>query len=321
MRRTTPLLLFALLTCAAAYPPQNAQQFGLRIIVVGAESDAIEIWSRATQGQSFEELAVLYSTDPSAEAGGYLGIVQLSDLSAGYRQALSGLTAGQISPVTRTGQSFVILQMLGLEESRWIEYTDAGLIALGEGRTGDAEAQLERAVAEAEKMGPGDYRLNVSLSTLGGVYRAVGNYDEAERLYRRALGVIESAVGTGHPDYATGLGNLARVFREKGDFPAAEAMLEQAQDILVASLGPNNPNVAVGLTNLARLRRAEGNLDRAESLFEVALSIFEQALGPNDPILADTLEELAAVVEEAGRTADASRMTTRAASIRSAGKK
>jgi len=308
--------LFWALTTSLLAAAAQADEVGLRVIVVDTEARAIDLWTRVQAGEPFAELASEYSTDPTRTSGGFLGTVRLADLSPAYRQALEGLVRGQVSPVTRIGRQYVLLQLLDAVESQWLAAMDSGMQALGEGRLSEAEARLTDAVLEAERLGPDDFRLNVSLSTLAGLHRVQGNYAEAAALYRRALDLAERAVGRRHPDFAVSLGNLALVYREQGDYEQAETLLVEAQEILVETEGPNHPDVAVGLVALARLRTDQGNLARAESLYQVALSIFEQALGPNDPRVADTLEELAALAREAGRASEASGMEAQAQRIR-----
>jgi hypothetical protein len=45
------------------------------------------------------------------------------------------------------------------------------------------------------------------------LYNRQGRYAEAEALYKRALAILEKALGPGHPDMATSLNNLAEPYR------------------------------------------------------------------------------------------------------------
>ena len=56
----------------------------------------------------------------------------------------------------------------------------------------EAERHLDRSIQQAEGFEEGDPRLAVSLNNLGRVRQAQGQYDEAESLFRRALGITES---------------------------------------------------------------------------------------------------------------------------------
>jgi tetratricopeptide (TPR) repeat protein len=310
------IALLALLLPAGPVPGQSQTgEVGLRILVAETVDQAATLRTRALAGEPFEELAAAYSTDATAPAGGFLGVLDVADLSPLYQALIDGLGPGEISPIAETPLGYLLIQRVSLEESRWIEQTSKGLRALADGRLNEAEAPLTAALREAESIGR-DYHLYGSLNNLGDLYRLRGDLEEAEPFYRRALEIIEEALGPDHPDVALSLNNLALLYRDNGDYAAAGELLNRAQAILVAALGPNHPNVAVGMRNLARLRRLEGNTGRAESLYNVALSIFEQALGPDDVAVADTLEELAAVLDAEGRTDEAAPLLQRADQIR-----
>jgi tetratricopeptide (TPR) repeat protein len=45
------------------------------------------------------------------------------------------------------------------------------------------------------------------------LYNRQGRYAKAEALYKRALAILERALGPGHPDVATSLNNLAEPYR------------------------------------------------------------------------------------------------------------
>lgn len=312
------LLLMVLMTSGRGQSSSRRQgeRFGLRVISVDTEAVARELRARAQAGETFEELALTYSNDPSREAGGFIGIVTLPELNPDYRAAVTDLPIGEVSPVTRVGEEYVLLQRLSLEEGLWMEQTSLALDAFNQGRVEEAEEGLTHALESSEALGP----LNVytSLSYLADLYLSQQDYSAAEPLYRRALDLAQGALGAGHPGLTPTLNSLALIYKEQGNFARANEMLEQAQQIFVDAFGPNDPSVAMGLRNIARLRRVEGNPERAESLYQVALSILEQALGPDDPSIAETLDELAGLLEERGRVNDAAPLTRRAESIRRA---
>ncbi len=66
----------------------------------------------------------------------------------------------------------------------------------------EAEKQWSAALKEAEGFGPQDPRLATTLNNLAGLYQAQGRYAEAEPLYKRALAIIEKALGPEHPPVA-----------------------------------------------------------------------------------------------------------------------
>src|SRR5436853_4333083 len=78
--RSLALLLFLLV---------QASNVSLRIIAVKTADQARELRARIQKGESFEELARKYSSDPSASGGGYLGTFALSDLRTEFHHRLA----------------------------------------------------------------------------------------------------------------------------------------------------------------------------------------------------------------------------------------
>ena len=109
--------------------PQSAQ-LGLGVIVVPMAGDAEDLRSRIREGASFEALAVAYSVDGSASRGGYLGSVDESSLRQEYRIALRGTRDGEVSAVTRAGDTFVLLKRTTEAEDRWRSTHDSAVTAL-----------------------------------------------------------------------------------------------------------------------------------------------------------------------------------------------
>src|SRR5262245_33806306 len=53
-------------------------------------------------------------------------------------------------------------------------------------------------------------------------------YDEAKRMFRRAIALFEQTEGADHPDVAAAIGNLGSVYEEECDYPEAEKCYERA---------------------------------------------------------------------------------------------
>ena len=62
-----------------------------------------------------------------------------------------------------------------------------------------------------------------------------GEYEEAELYHRRALQILEKALGTDHPDLAYSLLGLAEIALAQEDFDSARAHAERAVSIRQAS--------------------------------------------------------------------------------------
>jgi tetratricopeptide (TPR) repeat protein len=70
-----------------------------------------------------------------------------------------------------------------------------------------------------------------SLNNLAALYRAQGKYDQAEPLYKRALAILEKALGPEHPDVATVLGNYAALLEKTNRQAEAEKLRQRAAKI------------------------------------------------------------------------------------------
>src|SRR5262245_29073977 len=98
-------------------------------------------------------------------------------------------------------------------------------------------------------------------------------YSEAEGLYKRALAIMEQALGANHSDVGQTLTNLANVYRDQGRYAEAEGLLKRALSITENANGANHPDVAWTLTNLALLYWSQGRCGDAEALHKRALAI------------------------------------------------
>jgi peptidyl-prolyl cis-trans isomerase SurA len=112
---------------AMAYYSKNSNLYGgqtkyhLRRILIrpdikGKASDGqsgqqrIErIYERLKAGESFAQLATVYSEDKFAASGGDLGTYEVRLLSADIQKALDGLQGGQFSPIIENEQGYQII--------------------------------------------------------------------------------------------------------------------------------------------------------------------------------------------------------------------
>ncbi len=82
----------------------------------------------------------------------------------------------------------------------------------------------------------------MSLNNLAALYQAWGRYAEAEPHYRRALAIVEKALGPEHPAVATSLENYAGLLRKTGRTEEAAGMEDRAQAIRARHAGANPAN-------------------------------------------------------------------------------
>ena len=113
----------------------------------------------------------------------------------------------------------------------WRRYSAAGLEAMGRGDLATAESLLTSAVEHAERHGPSDFRVAITLNILAGFYRTTGRHAEAEPLFERALAVAEERWGPDHPRVAMVLESYALLLGQTGRTAAAAQMAGRAAAI------------------------------------------------------------------------------------------
>ena len=97
---------------------------------------------------------------------------------------------------------------------------------------------------------------------------SIGRLDEAEELYRKALGIRRRILGNEHPNTLLSMNNLATVLqRNKDKWSEAEALFREAVAIQRTKPSENRYNLLLALTNLGTLLRDEGKVEEAESTF------------------------------------------------------
>ena len=140
--------------------PLGAQSGGpkavpLRILVVATEAQAQLLRTRLVHGDDFAVLAKEYSTDPTAESGGYLGLTDPGTLRTELRDALAGAGNGGVSAVAHISSGYAILKVVSTESVADLEQVlqerAAAVAALGSIRytpnvsgIGEAESALFR---------------------------------------------------------------------------------------------------------------------------------------------------------------------------------
>ncbi len=122
---------------------------------------------------------------------------------------------------------------------------------------------------------------------------ALGRYDEADPLYRKALAITRERLGEYHPDTARHLNNLAAILNAQGQYDQAEPLYRQVLVIKRERLGENHLDTARSVNNLAANLGDQDRYDQAEPLLREALSIRRERLGENHPDTAISLNNLA----------------------------
>lgn len=158
--------------------------------------------------------------------------------------------------------------------------------------------------------------LAAALNNLGQVYAGQGRDDLAEPLYKRAIALMEKALGLETPLVSAELTNLAALYQRQGRFAEAEPLFKRALAVSEKGLSREHPDVGRALNNLATLYVKQERHAEAEPLFQRALAIYQKVGGPEHPAVATVLNNIGQVDRDLNRDAEAEAPIKRSLAIR-----
>jgi eukaryotic-like serine/threonine-protein kinase len=276
--------------------------------------------ARGLDAAGRHEEAFSLAAEVVTEAGS-AGLVTLEleaeHLAGGHAQRADRLEEG----ARRLRRALVEAGRIGLDEVA----ADAALglvwtVGRKLARREEGLAYADLAAVLVERLGDhdGGLRRATLASNVASIRLAHGEYDEAERLYARALELDERILGRDHIQLASSYNNLAGVAFARGAYDEAERLLRRSAEIREAALGPDHPDVALALINLGSVNYRRGAYDEAEAMFVRTLEVREAISGPNDAGVADALVNLGAVHLVRHKYEDALRAFERALEIHEA---
>jgi serine/threonine-protein kinase len=147
--------------------------------------------------------------------------------------------------------------------------------------------------------------LAVNLNNLAILLQEDGRLDEADVLFREAVGLIDEVLGEQHPFMAYTLNGYSGVHQDRGEYDQAEADLRRALEIGRAVFPPEHPFIAVVLHNLGGLFDAMEAYDDAVDYYNRGLELRQQTLPPAHPDIAISMEAIGGVLVKAGQPEEA----------------
>ena len=181
------------------------------------------------------------------------------------------------------------------------------------GRCVDA-IPIAKAAAEAilDRYGASHPDLVAATNIRALCHKALGQYEEAETLYREAVGLAEKAYGAEAAEVAIMIDNLAGLYFEQQRIALSEPLRRRALEIFLKTTGPESANTLISTQNLGAVLYSKGEHVEAERLYRRALAIAEKVYGPNDSQRGRLLDNLAGAVRSQGRLAEAGPLYERA---------
>ncbi|MBX7080001.1 MAG: serine/threonine protein kinase [Nannocystaceae bacterium] len=176
--------------------------------------------------------------------------------------------------------SAALLDRLGRPPRLVAEHYDAlGRIEMMRGDAAAAAQAHETALGALEQaLPPGDLRFATTLTGLAHARAQLQLFDDAARLYERALALLVAGVGHEHPRVADLLLSRGLLAKDRGDVDAAARDFADAQAVLESCCGDDAPGLSAILTARAELMTAPTQLDEGERLAERAWELQQRYL-------------------------------------------
>lgn len=175
---------------------------------------------------------------------------------------------------------------------------------------------LYRRALAAAEASDDESKVDFPLNGLAWTLSARGAYAESERLFSRAVASTEKRFGKEHHQYAAALGALGVQLSKLDRHAEAEQTLQRALRLREAYLGKFDSEVALALCQSGRAWARQGKTADAEAAFKRALALREGVYTPVHAEIADALAELGKLYLSQQRFDQAEPMLRRALAIR-----
>jgi tetratricopeptide (TPR) repeat protein len=178
-------------------------------------------------------------------------------------------------------------------EEPWKNFVAEGQHAAGDKDYAKAEQAYLKAVHEAERFAADDWRVGVTLESLGQVYTTEKKFSDADTALRRALGIIGKANGDDSVEAANVNFDIARLMLDSGHQAESIQKARKALSTFESSLGGTSVQTAAVLCLMGDALRTMKNFVDAEAPLKRCADIQETDGGIDSTELADALHGLA----------------------------
>ena len=130
-------------------------------------------------------------------------------------------------------------------------------------------------------------------TTIGDTFTALGRYEAAVSVLRRALEIRKANYAEGSLEIAQSMDRLGEPLSLLSKHKEAVELLREALAIRRRALPPGDPSIATAMNNLAQVLHTQGTYGEAESLLRESIALQEASPGPDRPDIARTYDNLA----------------------------
>ncbi|MBI4890583.1 MAG: tetratricopeptide repeat protein [Acidobacteria bacterium] len=174
------------------------------------------------------------------------------------------------------------------------------------GRFAEARAEIQGSVSVAERyMGPADELTGAAYCGLGMFYKYSGEFDEAERAYKRSMEILVPICGEESEILATLYHNLGGLEHSRQNYEAGVPWARKAYEVRKKLAGAECSETVADAVALAGLLDEMGPSAESERIYREALVTWERIFGPEHYEIASTLHNLAALRRDMGDRAEA----------------
>lgn len=193
-------------------------------------------------------------------------------------------------------------------------FMDKGNASQAKGDFFEAKKQYEAALFAAEKLDEKDINLEKALAALATLYTRLGDFDGAEKLWKRLLTLKEKSTKDS-AEVATIMMRLSAVNRQQGRYAEAEGLAEKALNIAKSIRNDPCSEWVPFLNNLAIIYLDRQKYVEAENLAKSALTHCDKSQGATKP-MSDALSVLSDIYIAQGKLDDAEKFSQRALAMR-----
>ncbi len=247
-------------------------------------------------------------------------IVFLAPLLLGQSKPPKSDQDGSTKPKTQTAKTSkkatknARSKSFSRDDHTWTLLYNSGVKAHQQGQYAKARDVMTKAKTEAQKFGPGDDRMGMTLFVLAESERMLGRFVIAEPIYKEAIAIQddEHKIEEDPSHLAHSLIGLGTTLCSRGKYAEAEPLLSRAVDLQEHAFGDQDPKIVDALIGLGEDLLLQAKLDRAEPLFRRALEIREEEKGEDAFEVAAPLLGVARTLSAKGEHSECEPMFRRA---------